>query len=106
MQWMAPEILQNNNSDNFDEKVDVYSFGIIIWEFYARIQPYKDMNVSQIINYVCNENGRPDCDLIKIEEIPKGILELMKKCWDKDPNARPDFEEILEILNDIKSLGE
>ena len=106
VQWMAPEILQNNNSENFDEKVDVYSFGIIIWEIYARIQPYKDMNVSQIINYVCNEDGRPNCDLIKIEELPKGILKLMKKCWDKDPNARPDFEEILQILNDIKSFGE
>ncbi len=64
------------------------------------------MNISQVINYVCNENGRPKCDLIKKEEMPKGLFELMEKCWDKNPDSRPDFEEILGILNDIKSLGE
>ena len=106
VQWMAPELIQNNNSDNITEKVDVYSFGIIIWEIYARAQPYKGMSVSQIINYVCNEKGRPNCDLIDKDEIPKGLFELMKKCWDKNPTSRPDFEEILEILNDIQSLGE
>ena len=38
--------------------------------------------------------------------MPKGLFELMKKCWDTDPNLRPDFQKILEILNDLKSLGE
>ena len=106
VQWMAPETLQNNDENDINEKVDVYSFGIIIWEIYARIQPYKNMNISQIINYVCKENGRPNCDLIPKGEMPKGLFELMEKCWDKNPNLRPDFSEILEILNDIKSLGE
>ena len=93
VQWMAPETLQVNTLDNINEKVDVYSFGIIIWEIWARTQPYKDMDVSQVINYVVNENGRPDLDLIKKEEMPEGLLglfELMEKCWNKDPNSRPD----------------
>ena len=106
VQWMAPETLQSNTLNNIDEKVDVFSFGIIIWEIYSRTQPYKDMTTSQIINYVCNEGGRPDCDLIIKDEMPKGLFELMKKCWDTDPNLRPDFQKILEILNDLKSLGE
>ena len=106
VQWMAPETLQNNYMDDINEKIDVYSFGIIIWEIYARVQPYKNMSISQVVNYVCNENGRPNCDLIKMEEMPKGLFELMKKCWDKEPNSRPDFSEILETLNDIRSLGE
>ena len=106
VQWMAPETLQSNTLDNLSEKVDVYSFGIIIWEMYARTQPYKNMTISQVVNYVCNENGKPNCDLIKKDEMPKGLFELMEKCWDKNPNSRPDFQEILGILNDIKSLVE
>ena len=43
----------SNTIDNITEKVDVYSFGIIIWEMYSRTQPYKGMSVSQIINFVC-----------------------------------------------------
>ena len=100
VQWMAPELLQNYNSDNITDKVDVYSFGIIIWEMYSRTQPYKGMSVSQIINFVCNEKGRPNCDLIAKDDMPKGLFELMTKCWDKNPSSRPTFEEILEILNE------
>ena len=48
VQWMAPELLQNNCIDN--TKVDIYSFGIIIWEICTRVQPYKDMSAYQIIN--------------------------------------------------------
>lgn len=99
VQWMAPELLQNYNPDITD-KVDVYSFGIIIWEMYSRTQPYKGMSVSQIINFVCNEKGRPNCDLIAKYDMPKGLFELMTKCWDKNPSSRPNFDEILQILNE------
>jgi serine/threonine protein kinase len=99
VQWMAPELLQNYNPDITD-KVDVYSFGIIIWEMYSRTQPYKGMSVSQIINFVCNEKGRPNCDLIAKYDMTKGLFELMTKCWDKNPSSRPNFDEILQILNE------
>ena len=43
-QWMAPEELKC--LDGLNEKVDVYSFGIIIWEMITRVPPYKDMEIS------------------------------------------------------------
>ena len=104
IQWMAPEVIQNNCKDN--TKADVYSFGIIIWEVCTRIQPYKDMSILQIINYVCNENGRPDCNLLPLKQMPKGLLELMENCWNTDPNLRPDFSSILFTLNKMQSLDE
>ena len=104
IQWMAPEVIQNNVKDN--TKVDVYAFGIIIWEMCTRIQPYKDKNISQIINFVCNENGRPDCNLLPMDQMPKGLLELMENCWNTDPNLRLDFSSILYTLNKMQSLDE
>ena len=104
VQWMAPEVIQNNCKNN--TKVDVYSFGIIIWEVCTRIQPYKDMSVLQIINHVCNENGRPDCNLLPLEQMPKGLLELMENCWNTDPSLRPDFSLILFTLRKMQSLDE
>ena len=47
VQWMAPEVIQNNCKNN--TKVDVYSFGIKIWEVCTRIQPYKDMSVLKLL---------------------------------------------------------
>ena len=37
-QWMAPEVLKTNN---YTEKADIFSFGIILWEMAAREPPYK-----------------------------------------------------------------
>ena len=102
VQWMAPEVLQNNSTDK--TKIDIYSFGIIIWEICTRVQPYKDMSAYQIINYVCNENGRPDINLLPLDQMPKGLLELMENCWNTDPNLRPDFSSALLTLNDMLSL--
>jgi len=39
--WMAPEILA---SQNYDEKVDVYSFGIVLWELLTRSAPFDGVN--------------------------------------------------------------
>ena len=104
VQWMAPEVIQNNCRDN--TKADVYSFGIIIWEVCTRIQPYKDMSILQIINFVCNENKRPDCGLLPLEQMPKGLLELIENCWNTDPNLRPDFSSVLFTLTNMQSLDE
>ena len=46
---------------------------------------------------------RPD----KIENIPENYQELIQKCWKQDPNERPTFDEIVEILkNDNFALEE
>lgn len=42
--WMAPEILKKKS---YDRKVDVYGFGLILWEMVAGVLPYKDMTSIQ-----------------------------------------------------------
>lgn len=45
--WIAPEVLSAKGE--YTEKADVYSFGIIVWEAYARKQPFADQ---QAFRYV------------------------------------------------------
>jgi serine/threonine protein kinase len=44
-EWMAPEVLRNELSD---EKSDVYSFGVILWELATLQQPWAGMNPIQV----------------------------------------------------------
>lgn len=42
--WMAPEMIKRKS---YGRKVDVYSFGLILWEMVAGVIPYEDMTPIQ-----------------------------------------------------------
>ncbi|KAB2623463.1 serine/threonine-protein kinase EDR1-like [Pyrus ussuriensis x Pyrus communis] len=46
--WMAPELL-NGSSSRVSEKVDVFSFGISLWEILTGEEPYANMHCGAII---------------------------------------------------------
>ncbi|KAK3432535.1 hypothetical protein EUGRSUZ_D00034 [Eucalyptus grandis] len=91
--WMAPELL-NGSSNKVSEKVDVFSFGIVLWEILTGEEPYANMHYGAIIGGIVNNTLRPPvpnyCD-------PEWRL-LMEQCWAPDPVARPSFTEIARRL--------
>ncbi len=92
---MAPEIF---NNESYTLKADVYSFAIVMWEIAARKPPYLNMkNPQALMKYITVENGRPD--ISDLTDCPYEYIQLMIKCWNKSPEVRPTFEEILEILS-------
>ena len=81
-QWMAPEVITN---EHYTEKADVYSFGIILWEFWSKDPPYKGIKAREVgIKVKNNKNYRPTIP----DEVPQEIAELIKCCWDADPEKR------------------
>ena len=48
-QWMAPEVILK---ENYTEKADVYSFGIILSELWSREPPYKGIAAKDVANMV------------------------------------------------------
>ena len=98
-QWMAPEVITN---ENYTEKADVYSFGIILWEFWSKEPPYKGIKAKEVgIKVKNNKNFRPTMP----DEVPQEIAELIKCCWDADPDKRPTFLDIINYIDEyLKSL--
>ena len=47
---MAPEVIRNE--DKIDEKADVYSFGVIMWELVTERVPYAGLSQNQIVGLV------------------------------------------------------
>jgi serine/threonine protein kinase len=92
VQWMAPEVLANQS---YNEKADVYSYGIILWELLTRECPYEDMTAIQCALAVLNRNHRPEIP----RWCPPPLQVLIRSCLKKDPDERPSFTEILQTLD-------
>ncbi|XP_047942727.1 uncharacterized protein LOC125189498 [Salvia hispanica] len=91
--WMAPELL-NGSSSLVSEKVDVFSFGIVLWELLTAEEPYADLHYGAIIGGIVSNTLRP----IVPETCDPDWRALMEKCWSSEPSERPNFTKIAEDL--------
>uniref|UniRef100_J3L919 non-specific serine/threonine protein kinase n=1 Tax=Oryza brachyantha TaxID=4533 RepID=J3L919_ORYBR len=97
--WMAPEVIEHKP---YDHKADVFSFAIVLWELLTGKIPYEYLTPLQAAIGVVQKGLRPT---IPKETHPK-LAELLQKCWHRDPAERPDFSQILEILQRLpKEVG-
>ncbi len=100
--WMAPEIFSDNI---YNQKTDVYAFSLMIWEIFAEKIPYEDItNPVDIIQFVYVDNKRPSLD-----ELPKSLddilLDMIEVNWDRNPQTRDTFQEIVEIFENHFKLN-
>ncbi|CAO2827336.1 unnamed protein product [Amaranthus hypochondriacus] len=93
--YMAPEVFKHKK---YDKKVDVFSFGMILYEMLAGEPPMASYEPYEAARYVA-EGHRPS---IKSKGFVPELRELTEQCWSADINQRPSFLEILKRLEKIK----
>lgn len=94
---MAPEVLRNENSN---EKCDVYSFGVILWELATLKLPWSGMNPMQVVGAVGFQNRRLEIP----KELDPLVARIILECWQTDPNLRPSFSELTVALKPLQRL--
>ncbi|KAK3091447.1 hypothetical protein FSP39_019911 [Pinctada imbricata] len=91
--FIAPEILQFAGKSQYTEKVDIFSFGMFMYELITCRKPLEDVTNPTL--YIC-QNGRPS--ITRKEKLyPSHFLDLMCVCWSHDPSQRPSADNILQI---------
>ena len=70
--WMAPELLLNMK---YDEKVDVYSYGLIVYEIITGEIPFRDLTFEKIIIEVGRGGKRPKIPSV----VPVPIQQLIQQ---------------------------
>jgi serine/threonine protein kinase len=78
---MAPEIFQGQK---YTKASDIYSFGMIMWEFMTGRRPFWDeIHDMDLIIKIC-DGLRPPI----VTNAPEGNIELIKECWLSDSGKR------------------
>ncbi|XP_041913358.1 insulin receptor b [Alosa sapidissima] len=93
VRWMAPESLKDGV---FTARSDCWSFGVVLWEVSTLAeQPYQGLSNEQVLKFVMDGGylDRPD-------NCPERIHNLMQMCWQYNPQMRPSFQEIIDMIKD------
>ncbi|XP_066594562.1 LIM domain kinase 1 isoform X2 [Prorops nasuta] len=87
--WMAPEMMKGNK---YDEKVDIFSFGIVVCEIIGRVQADPDY-LPRSSDFGLNQNVFKEkfC-----ANCPETFYLIAFLCCDLNPDKRPPFE-VMEV---------
>ena len=108
LRYMAPE---NGLRRGCDVSSDVYSFGILLWELCTLKKPFNQLKTAvDFMDKVFVGDLRPSCKGL-VTKSGRGLLVLLKQCWDKDKSIRPSIDSIVKtripkILDELNDMLE
>lgn len=82
--YHAPEMLRYSFREEYTEKIDIYSFGMLLYELVTRWQPFNTSSSSDQVPV----SQRPKI-LSGIAAGYSTMTKLMQDCWNEDQTERP-----------------
>eukprot|EP00879_Flechtneria_rotunda_P011965 GHRR01012497.1.p1 GENE.GHRR01012497.1~~GHRR01012497.1.p1 ORF type:complete len:222 (+),score=73.14 GHRR01012497.1:505-1170(+) len=94
---MPPELLV---SGKLTPAADVYSFGIMMWEFVTGALPFAGLHHGEVIHKVVTQDLRPDPwpAAGPATPLPPAYIQLAEACWARQAEDRPTMAEVLQRL--------
>ncbi|RIB28060.1 kinase-like domain-containing protein [Gigaspora rosea] len=90
--YIDPQYLKDNKYER-DEKSNIYSFGVILWEISSGRPPFNLIGEYEIIYQIFQ--GKRETF---VEDTPIPYAQLCARCWDEEPDNRPDIQEVFVAL--------
>jgi len=88
--------------DTYDERTDVFSFGIMLWELITKKRTFSQMNSDE-------EREKLKIDRISLsffryekDDLPKEYQSIYDQCTARNYQDRPSFDEILKQLKQLQ----
>nr|XP_043624011.1 integrin-linked protein kinase 1-like isoform X2 [Erigeron canadensis] len=94
--YVAPEVFRN---EDYDTKVDVFSFALILQEMIEGCQPFVKANGGDVPKMYATKERPPFNAPSK--SYPHGLRGLIEECWHENPAKRPPFRQIIVRLESI-----
>ncbi|KAH6759468.1 Integrin-linked protein kinase family [Perilla frutescens var. frutescens] len=94
--YVAPEVFRN---EEYDTKVDVFSFGLILQEMIEGYAPFYSKEEDEVPRSFAEKERPPFRASLKF--YGHGLKQLIEECWSDDPAKRPTFKQIIPRLEAI-----
>ncbi|UZO10542.1 uncharacterized protein OCT59_002123 [Rhizophagus irregularis] len=84
-----------NYSYEYNEKSDIYSLGVLMWEISSGKSPFANRNIGgDLLRHDLIGGHREE----PVPDTPDEYLKLYKSCWDPEPNKRPSISQVFSKL--------
>jgi hypothetical protein len=95
--WTAPEVMKG---EAYDEKCDVYSFAVILWELVTRKQFFGEVRWVSEVERLVQSGERPPIP----SDCPRLYEGLVTRCWGSESAERLSFDKIVTVLCKISEV--
>eukprot|EP01091_Cochliopodium_minus_P003884 TRINITY_DN13833_c0_g1_i1.p1 TRINITY_DN13833_c0_g1~~TRINITY_DN13833_c0_g1_i1.p1 ORF type:complete len:768 (-),score=196.06 TRINITY_DN13833_c0_g1_i1:65-2263(-) len=94
--YCAPEILLDKP---YNEKADIWSFGLLLWELTTLEQPWIDIvSYDQLVDTVCKKQDMPKMG----EDFDPILRKVIGQCLSYDPEKRPTMQDVIKSIPQIQ----
>jgi len=94
LEYMAPEVIQRQNPSNFS---DIYSLGVILYELFTGVRPFRSDHVVALARSIINDRERPIREIRP--EVPERLEAIVARTMAKDPINR--YERVVDLERDL-----
>ncbi len=98
--YMSPEQVLGNK--NIDERSDIFSMGVVLYEMLALREPFRGHNVHETFDNIIHETPQPPSEVGAHFDVPKRLDEICRKAMEKDPKDR--YQSIQLMIDDIRDV--
>ena len=98
--YMSPE--QVNNNSIVDERTDIFSMGVVMYEMLALREPFRGHNIKETFKNINELTPPPPSKISKYFTAPSELDDIIYKAIAKDPVVR--YQSIQGMIDDIRNV--
>lgn len=96
---MAPEVIRHGK---YSETADTFSFAMLVNQLFTEETPYEFLIPLEAAVGVVKRGLRPSTKKVKSPR----VRDLIVRCWDQEPSARPGWDHVLQELEKAREESE
>ncbi|KAL0058289.1 Rho guanine nucleotide exchange factor [Marasmius tenuissimus] len=99
VRWLAPERLRSAGRFDVSSESDIYAFGYVCYEIFAKHIPFEDIEEYRVYYVAAVQKQHPE----RPPQVPDTMWRLIKLCWSEEPDFRPKAVDAVDEIGHIQA---